>query len=126
MTWFLFGIAIVWIMFGTLMLFATQVVRENCYNKLKSWDPRMLSPMPIIGGVLLLLSASSSSQVTFIVILGLLSLLKGIVFLFAPRQKVRRLTDWWLGGSNRTHKAWGVLVIALGVSVLATLVTAIH
>lgn len=123
MIWLLFAIGVMWVMFGTLMLFSTQVIREKCYTKLRPRDPRMLSPLAIIVGVILLLSASSSSQAPFIVILGLLSLTKGVVFLFAPREKVRRLMDWWFEGTDRTHKIWGLLSLALGVVVLATLVT---
>ncbi|MBW2019855.1 MAG: hypothetical protein JRI58_03215 [Deltaproteobacteria bacterium] len=123
MVWFLFAVGVFWIMFGTLMVFATQVSRENYYNRLKTKDPRMLSPVAIVVGVFLLLSASSSSQVTFIVILGLLSLLKGLVFLFGPRQYLKKITDWWLKATDNTLKAWGIVLMVLGISVLVSIVS---
>lgn len=122
MTWFLFAVGISWVIFGTLMVFATQLIRQKFYHKLKTQDPRRWSPLAIAVGVLLLLSASSSSQVTFIVILGLISLAKGILFLFAPRQKIRKMTDWWFETTDKTHKVWGVATIVLGAAVLATIV----
>lgn len=122
MTWFLFAVGILWVIFGTLMVFATQLIRQKFYHKLKTQDPRRWSPLAIAVGVLLLLSASSSSQVTFIVILGLLSLAKGALFLFAPRQKIRKMMDWWFETTDKTHKVWGVATIVLGMAVLATIV----
>lgn len=122
MTWFLFAVGILWVIFGTLMVFATQLIRQKFYHKLKTQDPRRWSPLAIAVGVLLLLSASSSSQVTFIVILGLLSLAKGVLFLFAPRQKIRKMMDWWFETTDKTHKVWGVATLVLGVAVLATIV----
>jgi len=122
MIWFLFAMAVFWVMFGTLMVFATKVTRENYCNRLKTKDPRMLSPAVIVVGVLLLLSASSSSQVTFIVILGLLCLLKGLLLLFGPRQKVKKVTDWWFNATDKTHKGWGAVLMVLGIAVLATIV----
>ncbi|NVM57542.1 MAG: hypothetical protein HWN51_05425 [Desulfobacterales bacterium] len=122
MRWFLFAMGVLWIMFGTLMVFATQLAREKYCNKLKPNDPRKWSPVALAVGVLLLLSASSSAQVTFIVILGLLSLSKGLLFLFGPRQKLKNITDSWFKATDRTHKASGIVLMLLGIAVLATLV----
>ena len=122
MIWFLFAIGVLWIMFGTSMLVATQLIREQFYHRLKAQDPRRWSFLAIAVGVLLLVTASSSSQATFIVILGLISLAKGVFFLFAPRPKVRKITDWWSEATDKTHKVWGVATIVLGIAVLATIV----
>jgi len=121
MAWFLFGIGIVWIMFGTLMVFATDVVKNNCYAKLKDKDPRLLSPFPILGGTLLLLCASSSSQQGFVVVLGLLLLFKGLTLLFGPRPKLSSIMAWWFNASDTTHKFSGTIIIVLGIAVLASL-----
>ncbi len=122
MVWYLFVVGLIWVIGGTLMLFATRVMREDFCSKLKVTDPRKWSPVAIAAGVLFLLSASSSSQVTFIVILGLLSLLKGLVFLFGPREKVKGMIDWWFEASDKTYKAWGVVVMGLGIAILFTIV----
>ena len=123
MTWFLFAVGILWVIFGTLMVFATQLIRQKFYHKLKTQDPRRWSPLAIAVGVLLLLSASSSSQVTFIVILGLLSLAKGVFFLLGPRQKIDKVIGWCFNATDRTHKAWGVVMMVLGIAVLASIVS---
>ena len=122
MIWFLFVIALVYIMFGTLVLFATGHAREQYVSKLKIGDPRKWSPLPLVAGILFLIAASSSSQPTFIIVLGLLGLLKGLVFIFAPQDKVKGMIDWWLEGSDQKYKVWAGVVIALGIAILVTIV----
>jgi uncharacterized protein YjeT (DUF2065 family) len=122
MVWFLFVMGLIWVIGGTLMVFAIRVVKEEYFSRIKIEDPRKWSPLPLAGGILFLLAASSSSQVTFIVILGLLSLLKGLVFLFGPREKVKGMIDWWFKASDKTYRVWGVVVMGLGIAILFTIV----
>lgn len=122
MIWFLFVIALVYIMFGTLLLFATGFTRDRYVSKLKINDPRKWSPLPLVAGLLFLLAASSSSQSSFIIVLGLLALLKGLLFLFGPQEKVKSTIEWWLQGSDKTYKVGAVVVISLGIAILATIV----
>jgi uncharacterized protein YjeT (DUF2065 family) len=122
MVWFLFVMGLAWVIGGTLMVFAIRVVKEEYFSRFKIEDPRKWSPLPLAGGILFLLAASSSSQVTFIVILGLLSLLKGLVFLFGPREKVKGMIDWWFKSSDKTYRVWGVVVMGLGIAILFTIV----
>ena len=122
MIWFLFAIGVLWIMLGTFMVCTTQDMRKHYFDKLKAQNPRRWSVLAIPVGVLLLLAASSSSQVTFIVILGLISLAKGLLFLFAPVEKARKITDWWFEATDKIHKVAGVATIVLGMAVLATIV----
>ncbi|MBW2260014.1 MAG: hypothetical protein JRF18_06125, partial [Deltaproteobacteria bacterium] len=56
MIWFLFVIALVYIMFGTLLLFATGLTRDRYVSKLKINDPRKWSPLPLVAGILFLLA----------------------------------------------------------------------
>jgi uncharacterized membrane protein HdeD (DUF308 family) len=74
-----------------------------------------------LGGVLLFLSASSSSQSGFIVVLGVLSLAKGALFLLSPQKKGKMFINWWFSAPRKAHQACGVIVIVLGIMVLASL-----
>jgi uncharacterized protein YjeT (DUF2065 family) len=122
MKWYLFVMGLVWIMSGTLMLLATGVFREHYVANLKVRDHRVFSPLAIAAGILFLLAASSSSQATFIVILGLLSLAKGLLLLFGPREKIKRMIDWWFEASDQVYRGWGILALGLGIAVLVTIV----
>jgi len=59
---------------------------------------------------------------TFIVIVDFISRAKGPLFLFAPAEKVRKVTHWWFEATERIHKAAGVATMVLGMAVLATIV----
>jgi len=122
MKWYLFAMGLIWVMAGTLMIFAIRILREPYMARLKAMDHRIFSPLALAGGVLFLLAASSSSQATFITILGLLGLAKGLLLLFGPREKVRRIVDWYFDASDQAYRVWGVAVLCLGTAVLAAIV----
>jgi hypothetical protein len=122
MKWFLFGISLLWVMGGTLIVFNTKLVRRNFFDKLKMTSPKKLSPAPIIVGGLLILSASASSQDLIIFIIGVLALLKGVLFLMAPEEKVKVFIDWWLSGSDQMYKGLGIFMTILGTFILGTMI----
>lgn len=123
MKWFLFGISLLWVMGGTLIVFNPALVRRKFFNKFKMISPKKLSPVPIIVGGLLILSASASSQDIIIFSIGVLALLKGILFLMAPEEKVKRFIDWWLSGSDQMYKGVGIFMTILGIFILGTMIT---
>ena len=122
MKWVLFGISLLWIMGGLLIALNTDMVRRKFFDQLKMVSPKKLSPFPIIMGGLLILSASASSQDLVIFILGVLAVIKGILFIVAPQDKVKKFIDWWLSGTNRLYKGIGIFMILLGVFVLGTMI----
>ncbi len=122
MKWVLFGISMLWIMAGALIILKTEMVRRKFFDKLKMAIPKKLGPIPIIVGGLLILSAHASSQDIIIFILGVLAVLKGVFFMAAPEEKVKRLIDWWLAGSDRMYKGWGIFMMLLGVFILGTMI----
>jgi hypothetical protein len=122
MIWFLFFIGVVWIMFGTLMIFALPVYREKFIARLKTLDYRTFGPVALAAGVLFFLASSHSKQPTFIIVLGLLSLVKGLALLFGPRDKMQKIVDWSFDASDQFCKAWGVFALGLGIAVLVTIV----
>jgi uncharacterized protein YjeT (DUF2065 family) len=109
-------------MVGTLMIFSTGLVREYYVGKLKVWDHRVFSPLALAGGILFFLAAPTSSQPTFIVILGVLSLAKGLLLMFGPHEKIKRLMHWWFEASEQLYRIWGLLALVLGVAVLVTII----
>ncbi|MFH1674294.1 MAG: hypothetical protein ABIF87_12835 [Pseudomonadota bacterium] len=122
MKWFLFGISLLWVMGGTLIVFNTELVRRRFFDKIKTTSPKKLSPVPIIVGGLLILSASASSQDIIIFIIGVLALLKGVLFLMAPEEKVKVFIDWWLSGSDQMYKGLGIFMTILGTFILGTMI----
>ena len=111
----LFGI--IWIAAGTLMIFVPDLIKKNVFSKLKDAPLKKLSAIPIAFGVLFLLSASYCRYRLFIIVLGILSLLKGISLIIFTK-KMEKLTDRFIKANDNTHRAFGVLYIIIGAIVL--------
>ena len=122
MKWFLFGISVLWVISGTVILFNTEIIRRNFFQRLRQTNPKKLSPIPILLGVLLALSAAASSQKIVIYVLAGMAVLKGIFYLAAPPVKVTRLINWFLSGSNKIYMGIGALIAILGIYVLGTMI----
>jgi hypothetical protein len=113
-------LGILWIIIGSLMVILTDAVREVMHTllKQKNLDYRALSVLAIIIGAIFILSSGSVSVPWVIITLGILSIAKGLFFVFAPEKKAKALLDWWLGASSNLLKSWGVVVFLLGVLLL--------
>ena len=109
---------VVWVIVGTLSIFTTAFIRKNFFDKLKKMDFKKWSVAAIIVGVLFLMAAPVSRARLFIMLLGILSLVKGFYLLLGPKEKIKKMVDWWLKAEDKMYKIWGVAVLVIGVLVL--------
>jgi len=117
---FLYFISIFWIVVGVLAVFATDLVRGKFLNKLlelRAVSLKKLSAAPIIVGVLLFFSASSNAYRLYVIALGLIAVIKGIMLIVAT-EKMEKMLVWWLKASNNFYKVWGVIMAILGIILL--------
>ena len=115
MRWFLFLMAGLWTIVGIFLL-VTAGKAKKLYNRLfKDKNLKAMSYIPLIAGVLLVYSASSSDLPWFVNTIGLLALAKGLFFIFAPEKKARPFVDWGLKVSLGIYRLWGLAVLALGI-----------
>ncbi|MBL7156940.1 MAG: hypothetical protein ISS92_02130 [Candidatus Omnitrophica bacterium] len=115
---FLYLIGIFWIVMGTLVVFATELAKDKFLLKLLNIkDLKKFAPIPILVGILLLLSAFYSRYAFLIILLGLLAITKGVLFIVAT-EKVNKMRDWWLKANDNAYRVWGVVMIILGSIVL--------
>ncbi|NQT23587.1 MAG: hypothetical protein HQ579_09165 [Candidatus Omnitrophica bacterium] len=112
---------VIWVILGTLSIFTTAFIRKNFFNKLKKMDFKKWSVAAIIVGVLFLMAAPVSRARLFITILGILSLIKGFYLLLGPKEKVKKMMDWWLKAEDKMYKVWGIVVLIIGVLVLISI-----
>jgi len=113
---YLFGI--IYIVLGGLSIFATDLARKKIFNKcfqIKDW--KKFAPIPIIVGILLILAASYNRYMIFILIIGILGIVKGIMMLVAT-DKIQTMVDWWMKAKDNVYRAWGVAMIILGSFIL--------
>ena len=116
MTWFLYLISILWIAVGSLLVLYTNNTVKIFKILLLEDSPKYLGVLPLTLGVLLTISAKWSGAFYFILILGLLGIIKGILLFIMPPQKTRSLIKWWFNNtSENTHRLWGLILIVLGI-----------
>lgn len=113
---YLFGMAL--IVIGTLSVFATDLARRKFFNKLlQITDLKKYSPLSIIIGILLLLSATYNKHMLFILLLGVLAIVKGIALIVAT-EKMEKMKSWWLKANDSAYRIYGVILIILGSLIL--------
>ena len=120
LTFFMYCIGIVWVVFGSLMVFTPELLRQSVYVKIKHASLKKLSVIPVIIGVLLLLAASYNRYTFLIILLGLFGLLKGVFGILAAKQAVK-VMDWWVNANNALYRVCGIVVIIIGSLVLTGL-----
>lgn len=120
MIWFLYGLALFWIAVGSLFILYTEESRRVLGNFMGKVSLRTLAFMPIVVGVLLIVSAHASGAFWFIFILGLLAVGKGVYFLLAPSAQAKSFIAWWLDSpQDRTYRLWGLIIVVLGMAILS-------
>ena len=120
MIWFLYGLALFWIAVGTLFILYTEESRRFLRNSMAEIKPKFLAFIPMVVGILLIISAWASGAFWFIVILGLLAIGKGVYLLLGPRGQIKGLFDWWFkSAQDRTYRFWGIVMVILGMVILS-------
>ena len=120
MIWFLYGLALFWIAMGTLFILYTEQTRRVLRNFMGEMRLRYMAFIPMVVGILLIISARASGAFWFIFILGLLAVGKGVYFLLAPQSQTKALLAWWFeSAQDRTYRFWGLIMVLLGMVVLS-------
>jgi hypothetical protein len=120
MIWILYALAFFWIAAGAIFILYTEESRRFLKNSMGRVKPKFLAPIPMVFGLLLILSARASGFFWFIVILGLLAIGKGVYLLVAPHGQIEALLNWWSGSAqDRTYRLWGLIIVLLGMVVLS-------
>ena len=115
---YLFIVSVFWIIIGTLLIFVPDLVKTKfCEKLLAKANLKKMSLIPLVGGVLLILASPFNNFRVFVTLLGLLGVLKGVLFLFAE-EKMMKVTDWWMKVNNTVARIWGVVMIMIGAIVL--------
>lgn len=116
---FLYLISIFWIVMGVLLIFAPELVKKKvCKKLLEKSDLKKLSALPLIFGVLLLMTSTYNAYRLLVILLGILAIVKGVAMIVAT-EKMQKMTDWWLNkASKNILRVWGVVAIVIGSVVL--------
>lgn len=117
----LFLLALTYIIIGVLLFILTDATKEICRGILKQKKLKALSILPLTVGIILILGSSVVNAPWVVILLGVLGLLKGLLFIFGPEKKTKAIIDWWLNASNAVLKSWGVVAFLVGILLLLIL-----
>lgn len=115
MGWFIALVGMFWITVGIFALVATKRTTLALNNLIKNTRRQTLGLIGLIVGVLLLISASSTTEAWFVRALGILACLKGATTVLMSGQRMKAVMDWWLAAPEIVHKGWGAFMLVLGV-----------
>ncbi len=119
MKWILYAISVLWIGFGSLVILYTTRTRESIGNLISQTNPKVLSALPIIGGILLIIAASAGTHAWFIRFLGLLALLKGALIVLNPQEMWTRTRELYHKLSDQTYRLSGIILVILGTAMMS-------
>lgn len=72
----------------------------------------------ILLGILFLLAASETRAPSFVLALGILFILAGVVIPLMGAARIERLAHWWLERSDGILQLWALLSVAFGAAIL--------
>jgi len=119
----LYFVSIMWIVSGTSLIIYTNQTRRLLKKLFYVENLKIFSLIGLVLGLFLIIGGSFSRDIFWLsLVLGLLAMAKGVYFLKAPRENVRRLFDWWYEEArDETIRFWSLVTLILGILILAYL-----
>jgi len=119
MKWFLYAIALIWIGSGAWMILYSHESRKVFKQLVKNLDRRILCVLSAVVGILLILSASWSRQ-SWLMLFGILAVIKGGFIFWNPNNLYDKITDWYLTSvSEQTYRFFGIITLIFGTVILS-------
>ncbi len=120
MKWFLYAIALIWIGSGVWMILYSHESRKVFKQLVKNLDRRILCTLPVVAGILLLLSAPWSHHSWLIRLFGFLAVMKGGFIFWNPNNLYDKIADWFLTSvSDQTYRLFGIITLIFGAAILS-------
>lgn len=120
MTWFLYLVSVLFVAIGAVLILYTRWLRKSMKAVLVKKNVRLLSPIPLAFGILLIISAGWSEVFWIVFVLGLIALAKGACLLFGPKKQINLAITWWLRrASDQLYRLSGVICLVLGMALLS-------
>lgn len=120
---FLYVISLLWIAAGVCFILYTDESRGVYKAMLHQMNRIAVGIIPIAFGILFFAAAGHSRNSWFIILLGILGLVKGVVILFNPSGFYEKSMNWMIEDtSDQTFRFFGIMALILGTAVLSWIV----
>ncbi|MCK5306551.1 MAG: hypothetical protein KAJ66_05395 [Candidatus Omnitrophica bacterium] len=115
MNWFIIFFGLYAMFVGVMLILFPAVFKKKMTKLLSLKNYKALGVVTAIIGLLFLLASSGAKMSLFIVLIGILSLLKGFFFIFAAHDKIKFLINWWLSLPTDSCRIWGIMAFTMGL-----------
>ncbi|MDT8394845.1 MAG: hypothetical protein RRA32_00165 [bacterium] len=119
MTWYLYIVALMFIVTGSFLILDTDKARELSQSWLESGNYRLWGVVAAVLGILLAVASFWSGVVWFLFLLGLLVGGMGIFIFVGKEAKVAPLIRTWGSISDRGLRLWGLILVVTGTAILS-------
>jgi hypothetical protein len=120
MQWFLYLFSVLWIALGACLILYTQQTRERMAGLIGTGRDKFVALVPALIGLLLILSASSSRNSWFIVLIGIVGLAKGAMIFTNFMGLWEQTRQWYLETArDQTYRLSGIVALVLGTAVFS-------
>ena len=109
----LFAIAIV--VLGVVFLLSPKAIKQYMNFWAKGKNYYLAGILSILFSIVFLLAASQCKLPLVVAVLGIWSLIKGIVILVRGPEKLKSMIDWWMKRPIGVLRLTGFLALAIGV-----------
>ena len=123
MAWFLYLLSAAWISIGSCAILYTAETRNTFKALLSNTNPKALSVLPFVAGILLIISASVSIYPWLIRLFGLIGMIKGGFVFVNPNGMYDKIVQWYLESvSDQGYRLFGIITVILGTAVLSWII----
>jgi len=120
MKWFLYVFSFFMIAGGAGLVLYTEDMRRTTSRLLTATNEKIIAIVAAAIGALLIASATSSHHPGFIMLLGVIALLKGGFIFFNPRGLYVPIRQWYLEtATDQTFRLFGIIWLILGTAMFS-------
>ena len=117
---FLYIVSFFWVAAGACVILYTEEARQFSRQVTEGVNIRVLSVAGILFCVLLLAAAPAARNSWFINLIGLIGIIKGVVFLLNPLGIWETTKSWYVDrASDQTFRFFGILMLMIGTAVFS-------
>ena len=118
----LYTFSLIFVVSGVCMILYTGETRD-VFKQLVRMGLKAVSVIAFIAGLLLLVSASASHYPWFLRVVGILSIVEGVMLFINPRNIMGKIYDWYLEqSSEQTFRATGIITVIFGTALISWIV----
>lgn len=113
-------IGFVWVAVGAIQILYTEKTRSVVQQITSDNGYKVASAPPLLVGILLIFSSFWSHAVAFVLVLGILVFLYGLLVLLAPQEKIEGLFKiMFFEASDELFRLRGIFFLILGTALLS-------